>query len=203
MSTSIFCVETTCNVLELGHYVIRNLWIVFSHVTTFLSGALLVHITYIKTTKTTTVQRGDNEGFYGRFLAVGRPVSVIKEFWWQEYIKLYPSKVKKWGNFPRRRLTNWQLRSVQTEFFEHGRDCGKHFISGEAAKLWDRNDPCDWVPTPNLGLEKCDPAKQLPANLEAVVKEYERAERSRADTEHVRRRREKIESKKPNVYEPG
>ena len=80
MSTSIFCVETTCNVLELGHYVIRNLWIVFSHVTTFLSGALLVHITYIKTTKTTTVQRGDNEGFYGRFLAVGRPVSVLRNF---------------------------------------------------------------------------------------------------------------------------
>ena len=52
MSTSIFCVETTCNVLELGHYVIRNLWIVFSHVTTFLSGALLVHITCIKTTNT-------------------------------------------------------------------------------------------------------------------------------------------------------
>ena len=81
MSASIFSVETTCNVLELGHYVIRNLWIVFSHVTTFLSGALLVHITCIKTTKTTTVQRGDNEGFYGRFLAVGRPVSVLRNFY--------------------------------------------------------------------------------------------------------------------------
>ena len=36
---------------------------------------------------------------------------------------------------------------------EHGRVCGKHFISGQAAKLWERYDP-DWVPTQNLGHKK-------------------------------------------------
>ena len=80
MRTSIFYVETTWNVLELRHYVIRNLWIVFSHVTTFLSGAILVHITCIKANNTKPQFSGDNEGFYGRFLAGGRAVSVIKEF---------------------------------------------------------------------------------------------------------------------------
>jgi len=57
---------------------------------------------------------------------------------------------------------------------EQGRVCGKHFISGEAAKLWDRYDP-DWVPTQNLGHEQCDSAEKLQASLEAAAKRDERA----------------------------
>ena len=30
---------------------------------------------------------------------------------------------------------NKLIAAISTEFLEHGRDCGKHFISGEAAKL--------------------------------------------------------------------
>ncbi|CAH3031347.1 unnamed protein product [Pocillopora meandrina] len=39
-----------------------------------------------------------------------------------------------------------------TETF-HDQVCGKHFISGKAAKLWDRYDP-DLLPTQNLGHQK-------------------------------------------------
>ena len=56
-----FHVETAWNVLELRHYVIRNLWIVLSHVTTFLSGAILVHITCIKTNNTKPQFNSDNK----------------------------------------------------------------------------------------------------------------------------------------------
>ena len=56
---------------------------------------------------------------------------------------------------------------------EHGRVCGKHFISGQAAKLWERYDP-DWVPTQNLGHKKCDSGEKL-QNLEAAAKRDERA----------------------------
>lgn len=52
---------------------------------------------------------------------------------------------------------------------EHGQVCGKHFISGEAAKLWDRYDP-DWVPNQSLGHEKCDSSEKLQADLAAAKK---------------------------------
>ena len=50
---------------------------------------------------------------------------------------------------------------------------GRHFISGRAAKLWDRYDP-DWIPTQNLGHNKCDAAEKLQADLEAAGKRDER-----------------------------
>lgn len=87
---------------------------------------------------------------------------------------------------------------------EHGQVCGKHFTSGEAAKLWDRYDP-DWVPTQNLGHGKRDSAGKLQANLEAAVKRDEKArdrELNRIPAGHERLR-EEIKSKKQKLNEPG
>ena len=69
--------------------------------------------------------------------------------------------------------------------------CGRHFVSGQAAKSWDKYD-VDWVPTLNLGHEK----KQDRTNLEqgfqrgqrAIEKEgtrKEQQERERALAEEI------------------
>ena len=56
----------------------------------------------------------------------------------------------------------------------HGRVCGKHFISGKMAKLWNRYDP-DWVPTQDLGHQNCGSVEKLQADLEVATKRDERA----------------------------
>ena len=96
-------------------------------------------------------------------------MSVIKEFIWQEYQQLSPIKVKKLGNFLR-----IKRKDLTDRILDHGRVCEKHFISGKAAKLWDRYDP-DWVPTQNLGHNKCDSAQEVQVQLEAAAKRDERA----------------------------
>ena len=138
---------------------------------------------------------------------MGPEVSVIKEFIWQEYQQLSPIKVKKLGNFLRSGEINGFLRSVgkisQTEPVT-GRVCGKHFISGKAAKLWDRYDP-DWVPTQNLGHNKCDSSQEMQVELDAAAKRDERArdrELKRVAAERERWLREEIESKKQKIDEP-
>ena len=83
--------------------------------------------------------------------------------------------------------------------------CGKHFISGKAAKLSDRHDP-DWVPTQNLGHNKCDSAQEIQVELEAAAKQDEKArdcELKRVAAERERWLREEIESKKQKIDEPG
>ena len=70
----------------------------------------------------------DKKCFNVQFLAVGPEVVVIKELIWHECL---------------------QLLLVETF---HGRVCGKHFISGKAAKLWDRYDP-DLLSTQNPGQQ--------------------------------------------------
>ncbi|CAH3145832.1 unnamed protein product [Porites lobata] len=77
---------------------------------------------------------------------------------------------------------------------EHGRVCGKHFISGQAANLWERYDP-DWVPTQNLGHKKCDSGEKL-QNLEAAAKRDKRAR----DRE-LKRRVAKLSAKKQKLNE--
>ena len=39
------------------------------------------------------------------------------------------------------------------EILANDRICGRHFVSGKAAKSWDRFN-IDWIPTLNLGHEK-------------------------------------------------
>ena len=80
---------------------------------------------------------------------------------------------------------------------EHGRVCIRHFISGKAAKLWDRYNP-DWISTQNLGHNKCDAAEKLQADLEAAGKRDERLrdrEMKRVAAENEKRLREEIEAK--------
>ena len=91
-----------------------------------------------------------------------------------------------------------------TETF-HGRVCGKIFISGKAAKLWDRYDP-DLLPTQNLGHQKCGSVEKLQADLEVAAKRDERArgrELKRVAGERERQLWEEIESKKQIIDEPG
>ena len=96
-------------------------------------------------------------------------------------------------------------KDLTDNILEHGRVCGRHFISGKAAKLWDRYDP-DWIPTQNLGHKKCDAAEKLQADLEAAGKRDERVrdrEMKRVAAEKEKRLREEIEAKRQKISEPG
>ena len=81
-------------------------------------------------------------------------------------------------------------KDLTDSILEHGRVCGRHFISGKAAKLWDRYDP-DWIPTQNLGHNKCDAAEKLQADLEARCD----SEMKRVAAENEKRLREEIKAK--------
>ena len=98
---------------------------------------------------------------------------------------------------------------------EHGRVCAKNFVSGVAAKLWNKFDP-DWVPTQNLGYNNFDPIEKLEAGLAAAAKrdertrerELKRAERERQHNEEVkaekeRQLQEEIKAKRQKLNEPG
>ena len=90
----------------------------------------------------------------------------------------------------------FRVTPSQTAFSDHGRVCVRHFISGKAAKLCDRYDP-DWIPTHNLGHDKCDSFEKLQADLEAAAKRDKRArdrEMKRVVVENYKRRREEIEA---------
>ena len=96
-------------------------------------------------------------------------------------------------------------KDLTDSILEHGRVCGRHFISGKAAKLWDRYDP-DWIPTQNLGHNKCDAAEKLQADLEAAGKRDERVrdrEMKRVAAENEKRLREEIEAKRQKIGDPG
>ena len=96
-------------------------------------------------------------------------------------------------------------KDLTDSILEHGRVCGRHFISGKAAKLWDRYDP-DWIPTQNLGHNKCDATEKLQADLEAAGKQDERVrdhEMNRVAAENEKRLREEIEAKRQKIGEPG
>ncbi|PFX16143.1 hypothetical protein AWC38_SpisGene19597 [Stylophora pistillata] len=96
-------------------------------------------------------------------------------------------------------------KDLTDSILEHGRVCGRHFISGKAAKVWDRYDP-DWIPTQNLGHNKCDAAEKLQADLEAAGKRDERVrdrEMKRVAAENEKRLREEIEAKRQKIDEPG
>ena len=82
------------------------------------------------------------------------------------------------------------------------RVCGRHFVSGKAAKSWDRFNT-DWVPTLNLGHEKRVERK----NLEQASQRGQRAnEKERKRKEQLDRERvlaEEIAAKKLKLNEAG
>ena len=87
-------------------------------------------------------------------------------------------------------------KDLTDSILEHGRVCDRHFISGKAAKQWDRYDS-DWIPIQNLGHNKCDAAEKLQADLEAAGKRDERVrdrEMKSIAAENEMRLREEIEA---------
>lgn len=88
------------------------------------------------------------------------------------------------------------------EILANDRVCGRHFVSGKAAKSWDRFN-VDWVPTLNLGHEK----KVERKNLELASQRGRRAnDRERKRKEQVERGRvlaEEIAAKKLKLSEVG
>lgn len=84
---------------------------------------------------------------------------------------------------------------------DHRRVCGRNFISGKAAKLFDRYDP-DWIPTQNLGHDKCDSVEKIQAHLEAAAKRDKRSrdpEMKCVVAENEKRLREEIEAKRQKL----
>ena len=88
------------------------------------------------------------------------------------------------------------------EILYNDRVCGRHFVSGQAAKAWDRYN-VDWVPTLNLGHDK----KIDKTNLKQASQRGQRAsEKERKRKEQQERERalaEEIAAKKRRLNEPG
>ena len=71
------------------------------------------------------------------------------------------------------------------EILHNDRVCGRHFVSRQAAKAWDRYN-VDWVPSLNLGHDK----KIVKTNLEQASQRGQRAsEKERKCKEHQERER--------------
>ena len=73
---------------------------------------------------------------------------------------------------------------------ENDRVCGKHFVSGKAANLWDRFNP-DWIPSLYLGHSKrAKQSEKFSANLERSERLGERrkrkAEREKQENERAK-----------------
>ena len=111
-------------------------------------------------------------------------------------------------NLSRERRSRWisaiSRDDPTDDILENDRVCGRHFVSGKAAKGWDRFN-VDWVPTLFLGHSK----KAVgPKNLEKAA---ERSQRAR-DREQIKRpaqeqRKKEVEAertaKRINLSEPG
>ena len=91
---------------------------------------------------------------------------------------------------------------LSEQILVNDRVCGRHFVSGKAAKSWDRFNT-DWVPTLNLGHEKRVERK----NLEQASQRGQRAnEKERKRKEQLDRERvlaEEIAAKKLKLKEAG
>ena len=91
---------------------------------------------------------------------------------------------------------------LSEQILANDRVCGRHFVSGKAAKSWDRFNT-DWVPTLNLGHEKRVKRK----NLEQASQRGQRAnEKERKRKEQLDRERalaEEIAAKKLKLNEAG
>ena len=97
------------------------------------------------------------------------------------YFARIPSVVSNQGEeaekLSRERRLRWisAISSYRADLTKHRSRtavCGRHFVSGQAAKSWDKYD-VDWVPTLNLGHEK----KQDKTNLEQA---FQRGQRENA-----------------------
>lgn len=90
---------------------------------------------------------------------------------------------------------------------KHGRVCGKHFVSGKAAKRWDKFN-VDWVPSLCLGHEKKLSGKKLEEKLQSSAKRDERRrlrEKLRVEAQDKLREQlqQEVAAKKQKINEPG
>ncbi|PFX25495.1 hypothetical protein AWC38_SpisGene9882 [Stylophora pistillata] len=116
----------------------------------------------------------------------------------EEIRNLSEERRKKW-------ISAISRKDLTDSILEHGRVCGRHFISGKAAKLCDRYYP-GWIPTQNLDHDKCDSVEKLQADLETAAKRDQRArdrEMKRIVAENEERLMEEIEAKRQKIGEPG
>jgi len=93
------------------------------------------------------------------------------------YFARIPSEVSNQGEeaekLSRERQLRWISEIGRADLTKHRLRtavCGRHFVSGQAAKIWDKYY-VDWVPTLNLGHEK----KQDKTNLEQAFQQGQRA----------------------------
>ena len=112
-------------------------------------------------------------------------------------------------NLSEERRNKWisaiSQKDLTENILDYGQVCGGHFISGKAAKLWDRYDP-DWIPKQNLGHDKCDSVGKLQADLEAAAKRDKRArdrEKKRVAAENEKRLQEEIDFKRQKMVNQG
>ena len=126
------------------------------------------------------------------------------------YFARIPSVITNQGEeaekLSRERRMHWisaiSRADLTDEILNNDRVCGRHFVSGQAAKSWDKYN-VDWVPTLNLGHEK----KQDKTNLEQAAQRGQRAsEKERKRKEQQEREQalaEEIAAKKLKLNEPG
>ena len=98
--------------------------------------------------------------------------------WPLKFVRV-PSVVTNQGKEAENLCTEWRSRWISAiskddltdDILENDRVCGRHFVSGNAAKSWDRFN-VDWVPTLCLGHSKKEVG---PKNLEKATERSQRA----------------------------
>ena len=88
------------------------------------------------------------------------------------------------------------------EILNNDRVCAKHFVSGKAAKSWDKYN-VDWVPTLNLGHAKKSTGNNLEKAAERGQRANEREQKRKAQREREQMLLEEIAAKKQRLNDPG
>lgn len=88
------------------------------------------------------------------------------------------------------------------QILANDRVCGRHFVSGHAAKSWDRYS-VDWVPTLNLGHEKNVEIKNLEQASERGQRANEKERKRKEQQERERMLAEEMAAKKLKLNEAG
>ena len=88
------------------------------------------------------------------------------------------------------------------EILYNNRVCGRHFVSGQAAKAWDRYN-IDWVPTLNLGHDKKIDKTKLKQASQRGQRASEKERKRKEQQERERALAEEIAAKKRRLNEPG
>ena len=106
----------------------------------------------------------------------------------------------------RERRSRWisaiSRADLTEQILANDRVCGRHFVSGKAAKGWDRYN-VDWVPTLNLGHEKNTERKDLEQASQRAQRANEKERKRKEQQERERLLAEEIAAKKLRLNEAG